>query len=167
MSECHFQKKASSPFFKELLGRRPAYARPLGEAWLGDSRRLLRRVPDDVRFDLIFTSPPYALLKAKDYGNEPGASLRSVVPSIRKAPPSCTQAGRKPGTEYWGSLETWTPYTIPISIPTANGIMCPHLAAARTLLCFFLHRNFTGLILRDSLAQFSGSMLSAFGSRMP
>ena len=70
MSQCHFQKKASSPFFGALHDRKPAYARPLGEAWLGDSRRLLRRVPDE-SIDLIFTSPPYALLKTKDYGNEP------------------------------------------------------------------------------------------------
>ena len=65
-----FTKRASSPFFRALDGRRPAYSRELGEAWSGDSRRLLRRIPDE-SIDLIFTSPPYALVRSKEYGNEP------------------------------------------------------------------------------------------------
>ena len=65
-----FTKHATSPFFEALGGRRPVYSRPLGEAWRGDSRSLLRRIPDE-SVDLVFTSPPYALLRAKEYGNEP------------------------------------------------------------------------------------------------
>lgn len=65
-----FTKHASSPFFETLGGRRPVYSRPLGEAWRGDSRNLLKRIPDE-SVDLVFTSPPYALLRAKEYGNEP------------------------------------------------------------------------------------------------
>ena len=65
-----FLRHASSDFFNSLPNRRPAYARPLGEAWRGDSRRLLKRIPDE-SIDLIFTSPPYALLRQKEYGNEP------------------------------------------------------------------------------------------------
>ena len=41
----------------------------MGEAWHGDSRSLLKRLPDE-SVDLIFTSPPYALLRKKSYGNE-------------------------------------------------------------------------------------------------
>ena len=70
MIEQGFTKYASSRFFKELTGRRPAYARPLGEAWCGDSRILLKRIPDE-SIDLVITSPPYALLRSKEYGNEP------------------------------------------------------------------------------------------------
>ena len=69
-TEGDFLKQASSPFFDSLPNRRPAYARSLGEAWRGDSRNLLKRVPDE-SIDLIFTSPPYALLRGKEYGNEP------------------------------------------------------------------------------------------------
>ena len=69
-TEGDFLKQASSAFFDSLPNRRPAYARSQGEAWLGDSRRLLRRIPDE-SVDLIFTSPPYALLREKEYGNEP------------------------------------------------------------------------------------------------
>ena len=65
-----FISRASSVFFNSLPGRRPAYARPLGEAWRGDSRQLLKRIPDE-SVDLVFTSPPYALLREKEYGNEP------------------------------------------------------------------------------------------------
>ena len=65
-----FIKYATSPFFRPLGGRRPAYARSSGEAWCGDSRRLLRRIPSE-SVDLVLTSPPYALLKSKEYGNAP------------------------------------------------------------------------------------------------
>ena len=63
-------QRASSTFFQELKGRRNVvYARELGEAWKGDSKRLLHRLePNSV--DLIFTSPPYPLLTKKAYGNE-------------------------------------------------------------------------------------------------
>ena len=65
-----FIERAISPFFRGLKPRRNVvYARELGEAWRGDSRKLLSRLkPDSV--DLILTSPPYPLLKKKAYGNE-------------------------------------------------------------------------------------------------
>ena len=65
-----FTRYATSPFFGSLVGRKPAYARSDGEAWCGDSRRLLRKIPDE-SIDLVLTSPPYALLRSKEYGNEP------------------------------------------------------------------------------------------------
>ena len=49
--------------------RRKVYETELGEAWIGDSRKLLRKLPDS-SVDLVFTSPPYALQKQKSYGNE-------------------------------------------------------------------------------------------------
>ena len=62
--------RASSPFFSGLRPRRNVvYAHELGEAWKGDSCKLLSRLePESV--DLILTSPPYPLLKKKAYGNE-------------------------------------------------------------------------------------------------
>ena len=65
-----FAGHAVSPFFSGIAGRRPVYARSTGEAWCGDARRLLRKIPDD-SIDLVVTSPPYALLRSKEYGNEP------------------------------------------------------------------------------------------------
>ena len=44
------------------------YETEFGEAWAGESSRLLKRLPEN-SVDLVFTSPPYALLKAKSYGN--------------------------------------------------------------------------------------------------
>ena len=70
-----FTKYANSQFFSRLHRRRVAYARPGGEAWRGDSRSLLKRIPDD-SIDLVFTSPPYALIRKKQYGNE---SARTYV----------------------------------------------------------------------------------------
>ena len=68
-SHAKFRRRAESPFFKTLPGRRVAYATQTGEAWCGDSRTLLKRVPDE-SVDLVFTSPPYALIRQKEYGNK-------------------------------------------------------------------------------------------------
>ena len=58
-----------SRFFNgSRLGGRKVYQTEFGEAWTGDSQRLLRHLPDN-SIDLVFTSPPYALQKAKPYGN--------------------------------------------------------------------------------------------------
>ena len=50
------------------LGKKPLYQTEYGTAWVGDSRKLLRNVPDESG-DLICTSPPYALNSKKEYGN--------------------------------------------------------------------------------------------------
>src|SRR5713226_9434410 len=49
-------------------GARPKYRTDLGAMFLGDSSRLLRRVPDG-SVSLVVTSPPYALHFPKEYGN--------------------------------------------------------------------------------------------------
>ena len=46
-----------------------AYRTLHGEAWVGDSLDLLRAL-DDQSVDLVMTSPPFALLRKKEYGNE-------------------------------------------------------------------------------------------------
>lgn len=46
-----------------------AYTTAAGAQLVGDSRELLRAMPDD-SVDLIVTSPPFALLRQKAYGNE-------------------------------------------------------------------------------------------------
>lgn len=45
-----------------------AYNTELGAAYIGDSRALLGELQDD-SVDLVLTSPPFALLRQKDYGN--------------------------------------------------------------------------------------------------
>lgn len=47
----------------------PYYTTDLGEAYLGDTLALLPSVPDS-SVDLILTSPPFALKRKKEYGNE-------------------------------------------------------------------------------------------------
>ncbi len=47
----------------------PYYETDLGAAFCGDSRDLLTHVPD-ATINLIFTSPPFALTRKKEYGNE-------------------------------------------------------------------------------------------------
>ncbi len=51
-----------------LLRSKPRYLTPRGAAYCGDSRDLLTELPDD-SVSLAFTSPPFALLRKKDYGN--------------------------------------------------------------------------------------------------
>ncbi len=46
----------------------PLYATPHGAAFLGDSLSLLPKFPDE-SIHLIITSPPYALIRRKPYGN--------------------------------------------------------------------------------------------------
>jgi site-specific DNA-methyltransferase (cytosine-N4-specific) len=46
-----------------------AYRTPFGEAWQGDSLELLAKLEDD-SVNLVITSPPFALLRKKEYGNE-------------------------------------------------------------------------------------------------
>lgn len=50
-------------------GGRVAYRSGLGQQMIGDSREVLQRF-DDESIDLIVTSPPFALLREKSYGNE-------------------------------------------------------------------------------------------------
>ena len=47
----------------------PLYSTEFGEAWVGDSRKLLKKIRDE-SIDLVITSPPYGLVKKKEYGNE-------------------------------------------------------------------------------------------------
>lgn len=48
---------------------KPAYIANCGAAFCGDSRNLLNNLPDE-SVDLVMTSPPFALQRQKDYGNE-------------------------------------------------------------------------------------------------
>lgn len=59
----------TSKLFPMLNKINPYYSTDYGEAWLGDARRLLKLIPEQ-SVDLIVTSPPYALLEKKHYGNE-------------------------------------------------------------------------------------------------
>lgn len=52
----------------KLAAVKPFFETPVGAAYLGDSRALLRGVPDG-SVNLVFTSPPYALHFQKEYGN--------------------------------------------------------------------------------------------------
>src|SRR5260221_14509626 len=47
----------------------PYYATALGKAFLGDSLELMRLLPD-ASVNLVMTSPPFALVYKKAYGNK-------------------------------------------------------------------------------------------------
>lgn len=53
-----------------IKSHNPAYIRPLGAAYCGDSLELLASLPD-ASVNLVLTSPPFALLREKEYGNKP------------------------------------------------------------------------------------------------
>lgn len=61
-----------------------AYATDLGAQVVGDSRELLRQLPAG-SVDLIVTSPPFALLREKEYGNESQRSYVSWLLEFGKA----------------------------------------------------------------------------------
>lgn len=50
------------------LNTKYAYATHLGRAYCGDARQLLTELPDS-SVNLVITSPPFALLRKKEYGN--------------------------------------------------------------------------------------------------
>ena len=56
-----------------LSSFQPSYETQLGKAYCADSRRLLREIPPD-SINLVFTSPPFALLRQKEYGNKSQAA---------------------------------------------------------------------------------------------
>lgn len=53
------------PKFKEV----PLYSTNLGSAYVADSLEMLEQLPDN-SVNLVMTSPPFALLRQKDYGNK-------------------------------------------------------------------------------------------------
>ena len=60
-----------SLFFSAIvieLSVNPYYQTALGAAYLGDSKELMKQIPDE-SIDLICTSPPFALVRKKEYGN--------------------------------------------------------------------------------------------------
>src|SRR5689334_12097033 len=48
----------------------PAISTQLGKAYCGDSAQIMKQVIRDSSVDLIMTSPPFGLVRKKDYGNE-------------------------------------------------------------------------------------------------
>lgn len=63
------QRGSISTEGRALSMPRPVYTTALGTQFCGDSRALLRQLPAD-SVDLIVTSPPFALLRKKPYGNQ-------------------------------------------------------------------------------------------------
>lgn len=61
------QLEIQNPFVK-LLTKNPFYYTQYGAAYLGDSIELMKLLPDK-SINLILTSPPYALVFKKEYGN--------------------------------------------------------------------------------------------------
>lgn len=53
-----------------LAGTNPAYSTPGGALFQIDAIKLLRKLPSS-SVDLVMTSPPFALTRKKEYGNEP------------------------------------------------------------------------------------------------
>lgn len=53
---------------KEII-LNPYYTQELGKAYLGDSLKLIKSI-DESSINLILTSPPFALTRQKEYGNE-------------------------------------------------------------------------------------------------
>jgi len=66
-------KKLISSSNLPVLKEKALYATTLGAAYVGDSRLLLRELPD-ASVNLVMTSPPFALHFKKEYGNKDQAN---------------------------------------------------------------------------------------------
>ena len=64
------QKELGSDVWEPIVLRdqTPYYRTTWGAAYLGDAKQLLSKIPTG-KVDLIVTSPPFALIRKKDYGN--------------------------------------------------------------------------------------------------
>lgn len=51
-----------------LINTTPAYTTSRGKSFIGDSLELIKELPNE-SIDLVMTSPPFALLRKKEYGN--------------------------------------------------------------------------------------------------
>jgi DNA modification methylase len=58
------------PSLDPSAGPSLAYSTQMGQAWIGESIETLEDVVADESVDLIVTSPPFALQRPKEYGNE-------------------------------------------------------------------------------------------------
>ena len=71
----------------ELMESEAAYNSDLGAAFQGDSRKLLKELPDN-SIDMIVTSPPFALQHKKEYGNEDQEGYNDwfmeFIPEVRR-----------------------------------------------------------------------------------
>ena len=54
---------------QKLINLPPYYSKNYGAAYLGDSLELIKTIPEN-SINLIITSPPFALTRKKEYGNE-------------------------------------------------------------------------------------------------
>jgi len=67
-----------------ILTKESLYTTPYGSAILGDSHKLMRRIPAKT-VNLVFTSPPYALHFKKEYGNAAKADyVRWFIPFAKE-----------------------------------------------------------------------------------
>lgn len=62
---CYIRNKIQTMILKS----KPAYYTAFGAAYIGDSINLLNELPDN-SVNLVITSPPFALLREKEYGNK-------------------------------------------------------------------------------------------------
>lgn len=67
MKSANTLSKPDNPF-KESISHKPLYHTYLGSAYHEDSMDILKKIPDS-SVNLIVTSPPYALVYKKEYGN--------------------------------------------------------------------------------------------------
>lgn len=53
-----------------LSRMKPSYSTPLGAMFNANAYKVLQKIPSS-SVDLVMTSPPFALARKKEYGNEP------------------------------------------------------------------------------------------------
>jgi hypothetical protein len=71
-----------------------AYSTEAGQAWLGDAMETLDLHVEDESVDLILTSPPFALQRPKEYGNESQESYKDwFLPQKGSRFGSCWRTG--------------------------------------------------------------------------
>jgi tRNA1(Val) A37 N6-methylase TrmN6 len=65
------------------------YSTPSGDAWHGDAIETLQQECTDDSVDLIVSSPPFALQRPKEYGNESQENYRAWFMPLQTSSGAC------------------------------------------------------------------------------
>ena len=137
---------------------RPAYMTDWGASYCGDSIDLLSTFPDD-SINLVITSPPFALLRKKEYGNKDQHEYIEWLSEFAKiifkkiAPDGSFVLDL--GGAYQKGIPSRSLYNFRIPIH-----FCDDLG-------FFWQKTFIGSIHQNCRAQLNGSIKEKSGQKIP
>ena len=91
------------------------YKTKLGQMYLGDALDFMSSVKDNT-INLIVTSPPFGLVRKKDYGNVDADQYLEWFRPFAEEFPAYSYEQRIIRYRYWRFLDTWTTHSFPLPL---------------------------------------------------